>query len=976
MSERTTVPDAGSRAPENGAQAREVENESLYRRQLEAVCNNATVALFIMDGRQHCAYMNPAAERLTGYRLEEVRGRPLHDYVHHTRPDGTPYPLEECPIDRALPENNQEQGEEIFVHKDGSFYPVAFTASPIREDGRSVGTIIEVRNLTEEKRAAEGRARAEAQLRASEARLSATLEQLPLGIGVMGLDGHWVLNNALMRAFMPETIPSRDPERGARWRAFDAGGGLVPPHEWPGARALRGQTVSPGMEMIYTADDGREIWTRVSAAPFRDAAGEIVGAVCAVEDISERKAAEAKTREAEERLRLLTDNARDYAIIFLDAERRVTGWNVGAERILGWAEGEALGRPDEIIFTPEDRARGVPEEEAERARRDGRAENERWHVRRDGSRFFASGEMLALYDEAGSLRGFAKLFRDLTERRRAEERLRESEERYRTLFESIDEGFVIVEMIFDENSRPVDYRFVQANPAFTRLTGLPEDAVGRTARELVPDLEEFWFETYGRVALTGEAVRFENKSEPMGRWFDVYASRAGGADSRRVAIVFNNITERMLAQEDRDRLLEREQWARLAAEEARAAAEAARLEAEEAYRREQEARLQAEESNRLKDEFLATVSHELRTPLTAVLGWADLLTGDKLDEGTRALALDVIQRNARAQNQLVGDLLDVSRIITGKLHIETRRVDLVRVVGAALDVVRPAADAKGISLVADFGPGPFDLTGDPDRLQQVVWNLLSNAVKFTPAGGSVGARLWRAEGQALVSITDTGQGIPAEFLPYVFDRFRQQDGSTTRRHGGLGLGLSIVRHLVELHGGEVAAESAGEGRGSTFTVRLPLRAAETAAEGADADSAAGPRRVGAQSSAPLAGLRVLIVDDDTAALAMLRATFEHGGAAVESVTSAAAALEAFARAAPDLLISDIGMPGEDGYALIAAVRSLPPARGGRVPALALTAYAGPQDRERALASGFQAHVAKPVEPADLIAAVAGLVRQK
>ncbi|HXG65548.1 MAG TPA: ATP-binding protein [Blastocatellia bacterium] len=529
-------------------------------------------------------------------------------------------------------------------------------------------------------------------------------------------------------------------------------------------------------------------------------------------------------RASEERYRLLVENARDYAIFTLDLEGRVTSWNPGAERILGYSEAEIVGQPGAIIFTPEDREARVPETELRRAIAEGRATNERWHLRKDGTRFYASGVMETLRDGAGNLRGYSKILRDFTERKRAEQ--------------------------------------------------------------------------------------------------------------------------------EREQLLAREQQARHA----------------------------AEASNRLKDEFLATVSHELRTPLNAIMGWSHMLRAQKQDAASLARGLEVIERNARLQAQLIEDILDVSRIITGKLRLRLRPTRLAPVVHQAVEAARPAARAKGIHLeeALDYSVGA--VSGDPDRLQQVVWNLLSNAIKFTPKGGRVEVRLQRRDAEARITVSDTGQGISADFLPYVFDRFRQADASTTRKHGGLGLGLAIVRHLVDMHGGAIHAESAGEGQGATFTVSLPLMN-PAAPKDNFADRAHELRttitgRAPFESLPALDGLRVLLVDDDRDTLQVLQLFLAGSGADVRTADSAPAALETLEHYKPDVLVSDIAMPEEDGYALIRKVRALPPERGGDVPAVALTAMTRVEDRARALSAGFQMFVPKPVEPAELLQAIADLVERR
>jgi PAS domain S-box-containing protein len=385
---------------------------------------------------------------------------------------------------------------------------------------------------------------------------------------------------------------------------------------------------------------------------------------------------------------------------------------------------------------------------------------------------------------------------------------------------------------------------------------------------------------------------------------------------------------------------------------------------------------QAQEANRIKDEFLATLSHELRTPLTAILGWASMLAAGSLDANEAARAVAAIERNARAQRQIVEDVLDVSRVITGKLRLEMRPVELRALAQDAVESVRPAAEAKGVYLSTLLAPDAGEVTADPDRLQQVMWNLLTNAVKFTPAGGRVEVELRREGARTALRVSDTGEGIAPEFLPHVFDRFRQADMGTTRQHGGLGLGLAIVRHLVELHGGEVRAESAGRGRGSTFTLRLPHAPATRRGQESVPHTAARPEPAAPAAGSPaLAGTRVLLVEDEEDARAMLKALLEGCGAAVDAVGSAAEAWAALEGAGCDVLLSDIAMPDEDGYSLIRRVRGHGAARVKGTPAVALTAYARDEDRERSLAAGFDAYLPKPVEPSELLEVLAGLVKR-
>jgi CheY-like chemotaxis protein len=383
---------------------------------------------------------------------------------------------------------------------------------------------------------------------------------------------------------------------------------------------------------------------------------------------------------------------------------------------------------------------------------------------------------------------------------------------------------------------------------------------------------------------------------------------------------------------------------------------------------------EAREANRIKDEFLTTLSHELRTPLSAILGWTRILRTGRLDEERMAHGLEVIERNVLAQTKLIDELLDVSRIITGKLRLSVRAVTLVPVIEAAIEAMRPAADAKEIQIEFEprLSPGEDEAVGDPDRLQQVVWNLVSNAIKFTPPRGRVRVELARDGAQFLIRVSDTGRGIHPEFLPHVFDRFRQADSSMTRTHTGLGIGLAIARHLVELHGGFISAESPGEGRGATFSVSLPAFAVGVESAQVARPAPAETAVEAAHAFANLAGLKVLVVEDEPDGRELLCETLRTAGAEVADAISVADALERVERFHPDVLVSDLGMPGEDGYSLLMRLRERSPERGGAIPALAVSAYAREEDRIRASAAGFQGHLAKPFEPAALVSMVARL----
>ncbi|MDQ3687975.1 MAG: PAS domain S-box protein [Acidobacteriota bacterium] len=683
-------------------------------------------------------------------------------------------------------------------------------------------------------------------------------------------------------------------------------------------------------ENRYRHKDGSYRWLLWNAQPYLEE-NLLYGTAI---DITTRKYTEERLRESEERYRLMTENAKDYAIIFLDTDAHIKTWSSGAERILGWKEEEVVGQLGWIIFTPEDRANGIPEKELSTAAAKGRAADERWHVRKDGSRFFGSGEMIGLFDEAGELRGFAKIFRDLTERKRMDDALRESEEKFRNLANSISQFAWMADAegyIFWYNQRWFDY----TGTTLEEMQGWGWQKVHH------PEEVERVVKSFSQAIATGEP------------WEETFPLRSRYGEYRW-------FLSRALPIRDELGRITRWFGTNTDVEELR------------------QARKSAEEASRLKDEFLATVSHELRTPLTAVIGWTHILRAGQLDEAGAARALETVERNARAQNQLIEDLLDISRIITGKLRLDVRPIDPVGFLEAAIEAVHPAAEAKGVRLQKVLDTGTGAISGDADRLQQVVWNLLSNAIKFTPKGGRVQLRLERINSHVEIIVTDTGAGIKPEFLPFVFDRFRQADGSTTRAHGGLGLGLAIARNLVELHGGTVHADSHGEGRGATFTVTLPL--VPIYQRGAQQEARVHPRASSslppAESDEQLDGVRLLVVDDEADAGEMLRAMLTGRGAEVVVARSAEEALAEIERSPFDLLISDIGMSGVDGYELLSRVRNLPAASGGRILAVALTAYARTEDRLRALRAGFQMHVPKPVDSAELIAVVSSLTARR
>ncbi|MDQ1557819.1 MAG: hypothetical protein QOD32_879 [Pyrinomonadaceae bacterium] len=692
----------------------------------------------------------------------------------------------------------------------------------------------------------------------------------------------------------------------------------------------------------------------------------------------------------------------DDAIVSKTLEGIITSWNSGARRIFGYTAEEVIGKPVSILI-PADHQDEEPNILA-RIRRGERIEHyETVRVRKDGTFVDISLTVSPIRAHDGKIIGASKIARDISERKRDEARLREQAEVIETvnrvgqmLAGELD-LHKLVQAVTDAATELTGAHFGSffynvldehgASYMLYTLSGVPREAFAHFPMPRATDLFGPTFRGEGTLRI--DDVRLDPRYGQNSPYFGMpeghlpvvsylavpVVSRSGevvgglffghpeaGVFTERVAHVVEGLAAQAAVAMDNASLYD-------AAQRARAEAEEIAAEKERLY-------IEAQESSRLKDEFLATVSHELRTPLTAILGWAHLLrTGQPID-GTMAKPLETIERNARAQAQLIDDLLDVSRIITGKLRIDVRPVDPNSFIEAAVEAVRPAAEAKGVRVQRIMDTGVVTVSGDPVRLQQVVWNLLSNAIKFTPKDGRVQVRLERVNSHVEIAVSDTGPGIDPNFLPYVFDRFRQADGRTTRQHGGLGLGLSIVRHLVELHGGTVRAESLGEGQGATFTVLLPVAPVyQTVAAGERVHPAARDTLPLYECPDRLDGVKILAVDDETDTRELLKAGLGQCGADVTVVGSAAEALEAIGAGVPDLLISDIGMPGEDGYELIRRVRGLPADGGGKVPAIALTAYARVEDRMQALRAGYQMHVPKPVELAELVAVASSLVRR-
>ncbi len=650
----------------------------------------------------------------------------------------------------------------------------------------------------------------------------------------------------------------------------------------------------------------------------------------------------------------------DDAIISKTLDGIITSWNKGAERIFGYTADEVIGKPVTILIPA-----GHEDEEPTiltRLRAGERIEHyETVRVRKDGRLIDISLTVSPIRGPKGKIVGASKIARDISDQKQARRELDDASQRLKLALIASRLG----DWSWDAETDLVDMSETAA--AIFRIQPGPH-MTWAEMRELLHEEDREPTRVAVETALAGHTdydieyrVLSDDNSEvwvsSKGR--GIYAPH--GAITGMLGFI-QDISNRKSTEETLARLYE-------SATKARAEAERAATEKERLLR-------QAEESSRLKEEFLATISHELRTPLSAILGWARMLRMGQLSKEDAAKALDTIERNARAQAQLVDDLLDVSRIITGKLRMDVRPSDPNAFIEAAVESVRPAAEAKGVRVQKVMDTGLLSIPGDPVRLQQVVWNLLSNAIKFTPRGGRVQIRSERVNSHLEIVVSDTGQGISSDFLPHVFDRFRQADQKTSRQHGGMGLGLSIVRHLVELHGGTVSAMSEGEGQGATFTVTLPITAVY------QIDSSGGRVHPAARELLPandctdrLDGLTILVVDDEPDTRDLLKQGLEFCGATVRVAGSAAEAVDALVASVPDILISDIGMPGIDGYDLIRQVRGLPADSGGKVAAVALTAYTRIEDRLQALRAGYDMHVPKPVELAELVAVAASVARR-
>ena len=700
--------------------------------------------------------------------------------------------------------------------------------------------------------------------------------------------------------------------------------------------------------------------------------------------LADRERAELALRESEEQYRELVENANDI-VYTLDLEGNVTSVNKAGEVITGYSREELIGKNLSEVLP--DASTDVSRRMLDRKISGEERTNYEVELRSKSGTDVTVEISSRLVHKDGQPIGVQGIARDITVRRKAEDALRQADQRALSEYERLLERIATLSQALGTAHDLTaifralrDFAVVSApcDGLFVSLYDAAKDV--RTACFGWGDGEEFDVSDLppmpvstlgpnGRAIKTGEVIITDDYMKATVGHSSVIVGPENGLRPQSSLAAPMAVMGRIIGTieiQSYEPAAYRESHAtamRMAANLTAVAIENVRL-----LERESTARATAEESNRLKDEFLATVSHELRTPLTAILGWSRMLEAGSLDDESIDRAIQTIRRNAKAQSQIIDDILDVSRIITGNLYLDMQPIELAPVIESAINVVRQTAEAKRIQIDVDFENRPTVISGDANRLQQVIWNLLSNAIKFTPAEGSVRVSLRQVDSHAEVSIVDTGQGINEDFLPFVFDRFRQADSTTTRQHGGLGLGLAIARHLVEIHGGSIHAKSDGKGKGATFSLRLPVL--HTVRKPTPVHSV-----VPSNLHQKLSGVHVLIVDDDKDTLELLTTALTQSDARVTAVGSAGEALEALSAFVPDVLVSDIAMPGADGYDLIRQVRSSTSEICRRVPAVAITAYAKEEDRIRALASGFQHYVTKPVEPHDLISAVAEATRK-
>lgn len=998
--------DIGPKADELETLRREVERLRVLaqndRGLLDAVLNHSPHGIIVSDAKGQLTLHNKAAERIWAgsATAANVEGWGKYRAFH---PDGRPFEPGDWAMARCLSKGETTFAEEThFQRFDDSHGTLLGSASPIYDSqGALTGALsvfADVTELLHARKQAEDLAR---RLREQEA-VGSDIERRQASILEAAMDCIILIDkDGCILDFNPAAeVTFRRNRKDVLGKEMAA---ILIPERYREQHRLslrryvetqKGTVIGKRVELSAIRSDGSEFPVELSITST--AVGGSIAFTGYLRDITERRKAEEEradllAREQVARISLATTlNSIGDAVIATDATGLVTFMNPVAESLTGWPLQEATGRPLRTVFRIiNERTRQDVESPAEKVIREGVVVGLANHtvlLARNGNQVNIDDSGAPIRDEKGVLTGVVLVFRDVTSKKKEENRREFLTEATPALASSLDvrktlaslarsavptlADWCAIDMIGDDPSKSQQIAVAHVDPAKVRMaeelgtryppvpnakTGVPN--VLRTGKpELYAEIPE---ELLIEGAVDAEHLRIIRALHLRSAMIVPLIAR--GRILGAITFIF--------AESDRRYTPDDLQFAEDFARRAAIAVDNARL-----YESEQNARRNADLANRAKDDFLATVSHELRTPLNAMLGWARMLRTGDLPKEKHDRALETIERNAVTQAQLIEDLLDVSRIISGKLRLDVQSAELVDVAEQAVESLRLASESKGIRVVSALDPRAGPIMGDPHRLQQVVWNLLSNAIKFTPKGGRIHIALERVDSNLRLTVTDTGTGINTEFLPHVFERFKQADGTTTRTQGGLGLGLAISRHIVELHGGSIHVESKGEGQGSTFTVVLPISPVRQGARVTSSRLASVAGGLAFEIRPELKNLRVLVVDDEDDARGLVAAVLERCNAIVTTADSVPDALEKLRTQKPDILISDIGMPGQDGYDLIREVRALTEEDGRNIPAAALTAYARADDRRKALDAGFMMHVPKPVEPAELVAVVANLTR--
>jgi PAS domain S-box-containing protein len=900
------------------------ESEEFYRNLIAQVKEHA---IFAADPRGVIVTWNEGCKNVLGYDRDEFIGQNIKMLF---TPEAVISGAADKELETAVERGSASDDRWMMRKGGGRFWASGITTAVRGDEGNLIGFTKILRDQTERKRIEE-------QLRESQAYLRLLTESLPQLVWTCRPDGEC---DYLSPQWVRYTGVPESKQVGYGW--LDQ---LHPDDRAPALAAWNlavKEKIPFDVEYRIRNSDGSYRWFKARALPLYNAEGELFKWFGSSMDIEDQKRVEYALREKEARLRAERDfgdrimDSIPGAFYIFNQRGKFLRWNKNLEEIIGYSQDEIARTPPVEFVFEEDRAavgrafkevfvHGEADIEARLLAKDGRA-----------IPFLFRGKRVEIEGEPYLIGNGI----DIAEVKQAEA----AAAYLAAIIESSDDAIISTDLRGTIRSW---------NRGAERLYGYTEaEAIGAPVTMLIPSARQYEesriLASIGRGELIShyETIRQNKDGTEIDVSLTASPIRNRNGEVIGMSKTARDIVWRKRVEEERERLLVRES----------------------------ESRATAEEANRLKDEFLATISHELRSPLNAILGWARLLRDPEVREQQLDRALEIIERNSQAQARLIEDLLDVSRIVSGKLSVQMRPVNMNTTTEGVITDMRPAAEAKGIALRLKADE-EIELIGDSDRLQQVVWNLISNAIKFTPEGGRIEVELKRAGERAELRVSDTGRGITPEFLPHVFDRFRQAVGSDARGRAGLGLGLTIVRYIVEAHGGSVKAESAGAGMGATFICKFPLAGVKQ-----EAVPAIEPRRPrlarppeGAAEQ-PLSGLKVLVVDDDEDARDVLKAALNSYGADVTTAIDAPQALDALASEKMDVLVSDINMPGMDGYELIRRIRSMEPERGGQIPAIALTAYARAEDRLRALQSGYQTHVPKPVEPAELEAVVAMLAR--